>query len=45
MIYMLIILLVVMYRHDIMALISVHDSQDDLLEIYGGLDYQPTIDQ
>ena len=43
MIYMIVILLMVKYRHDIAALMP--RLEPDPLELYGGLDYEPTIEQ
>jgi hypothetical protein len=45
MIYMLVILMLVRYRHDISALISKRKTKYAPMEIYGGLDYEPTIEQ
>jgi len=44
-IYMLAILMLVKYRHDIVGLIPKRKPKCDPLETYGGLDYEPTIEQ
>ena len=45
MIYILIGLLVVKYRHDIIAIIPRRTPEPDPLERFGGLTYEPTEDQ